>query len=214
MFSEAFGINRAGQIVGVATVAGLPYLNEDWNAFLFRNGKMQAIGGTASNRFLAYAISDNGWITGTLFNSPIRLVVPNGSPGEQAPNTGYAALYVNGRLTSLGTLIGFTGSQGVSINNSGTVVGDLTGVNSGAFVYSGGKMYDLNNLIRRDIVTEVGDINDAGQIAATGVKPGSKATYAIVVTEVGDINDAGQIAATGVKPGSKATYAILLDPIR
>ena len=32
------------------------------------------------------------------------------------------------------------------------------------------------------------------------------------ITAVAQINDAGQIAATGVKPGSTVTYALLLTP--
>ena len=44
-------------------------------------------------------------------------------------------------------------------------------------------MYDLNTLVDGGWkITEVGQINDAGQIAATGTKPGSAVTYALLLT--------------------------------
>ncbi len=51
------------------------------------------------------------------------------------------------------------------------------------FVYAGGKTYDLNALIHGWTITDVGHINDAGQIAATGfVKGGDPSvSYALLL---------------------------------
>jgi hypothetical protein len=99
---------------------------------------------------------------------------------------------------ALGTLPGFLGSEGVSINNSGIVVGNFFGnifsparppyeaytyVGAvAAFLYDG-KMHNLSDLVDGNWeITAVGHINDAGQMAATGVRPGSAITYALLVT--------------------------------
>jgi probable HAF family extracellular repeat protein len=179
-----YGINNAGQIVGVSTVVeGIP---EPWEAYLYSNGRMNVIGGAQAGYFTPWAINDNGWITGTITSSPTNFFPPE-DIANQSP-FGQAVLYVNGRILSLGTLAGFTGSsQGISINNSGTIVGNLSGFIAnefaGAFVYSGGRMYNLNDLVERGWnILSVGHINDAGQIAATGTRPGSTVTYALLVT--------------------------------
>jgi probable HAF family extracellular repeat protein len=151
-YSNATSINNAGQIVGVSTIGTTGV----YNGFLWMNGKMHAIG---SQSFRPNAINDNGWIAG------------NDSSG--------AVLYINGLTIKLGA------GEAVSLNNSGVVVGDFrdvkTGISTGGFIYSG-KMYDLNTLIDGGWkLTEVGQINDAGQIAATGTMPGSAVTYALLL---------------------------------
>jgi probable HAF family extracellular repeat protein len=175
--SSASGINNAGWIVGVAeNTEGVD------EAFIYRNGRMQSIGGSLSSNFVPSAINDNGWITGELNTSTTR----------------NAVLFINDKLYNLGTLAGFTGSTGVSINNSGTVVGNLLGniTNpdnddvyqgvTGEFVYSNGRMYNLNTVLETGgwKITEVGQINEAGQIAATGTYGGQTITYALLLTPV------------------------------
>jgi probable HAF family extracellular repeat protein len=168
--SFAYGINNAGTIVGVAqNTEGVG------EAFLYSNGRMQSIGGSLSSNFVPFAINDNGWITGELNTSTTTTT--------GTTSTTDAVLYINGKLYNLGTLAGFTGSAGVSINNSGTVIGTST---LGVFIYSGGKMYDLNALLETGgwKVTGVGHINDVGQIAATGTYGGQTITYALLLTPV------------------------------
>jgi probable HAF family extracellular repeat protein len=177
-YSIANDINNAGQIVGVSSNVG------GYAGFLWSNGKMRSIGTFSPN-----AINDSGWIAGTntLF-SPVA--------GATA-----AVLYVNGRLINLGTLPGYLGSEGVSLNNSGVVVGDLLGNitttstgsdgtvytntyvgSTGVFVYNG-RMQNLNGLVDGGwTITAVGHINDFGQMAATGTKAGSTTTYALLLT--------------------------------
>jgi hypothetical protein len=72
------------------------------------------------------------------------------------------------------------------MNDLGMVVGNLfTGApsyTSSVFVYNG-VMHDLNTLVDGGWkITTVGKINNFGQIAATGTKSGSTATYALLLT--------------------------------
>jgi hypothetical protein len=84
------------------------------------------------------------------------------------------------------------------MNNNGVVIG-YTGVwtmvpfavmdfiyYQNSFVYRGGKTYDLNALVEVNwIMTNVGHINDAGQIAATGYPKGSNVSYALLLSPAG-----------------------------
>ncbi len=167
-YSFGYGINNAGQVVGVSsnTKGGFgggtfaPY-GTLWYAFLWTNGTMKAIGGAQSANFSPAAINNNGWIAGTL----------NG-----------AVLYINGQFIPLGTVKGFQSSQSVSMNDLGMVVGNLYGTTSSVFVYNG-VMHDLNTLVDGGwTITTVGKINIFGQIAATGTRSGSTATYALLLT--------------------------------
>ena len=179
-FSFGSGINNAGQVIGTSSeTPGFEPPEDSYKAFLYSNGKMQAIGGAQSNGFTPKAINDHGWIAGTLGGNPVT-----------------AVLWINNRIISLGTLPGFSGSESVSINNRGVVIGNLLGnitVSTydppytyvavlGFFIYEG-KMHNLNDLVDGNWkITAVAQINDAGQIAATGVKPGSAVTYALLLT--------------------------------
>lgn len=206
--SYASAINSAGQIVGIAdNTAG------EGETFLYSNGRMKAVGGpltpsvvsyrinatttkTTTTTFEPFAINDNGWI-GVNFSTSIGTTTTTTTGSTSTGNySTYAALYINGKLYNLGTLAGFTGSTGASINNSGTVVGNLLGNITtpndvyvgvtGGFVYSNGRMYDLNTLLGTAgwKITGVGQINEAGQIAATGTYGGQTVTYALLLTPV------------------------------
>jgi probable HAF family extracellular repeat protein len=187
--SQAFDVNNAGQIVGAATTVN--GINAAWYGFLYRNGKMQAIGGASSNRSVPTAINDSGWIAGSLWASPVIMSVLNGGPDEvegsyvngvYVENTSTAVLYVNGRFTNIPN-----GVSVISINNNGIVIGYGT-AGSGIFVYGNGKAYDLNALVQGNwTITNVGHINDSGQIAATGIVKGSTngVTYALLLSPAG-----------------------------
>jgi probable HAF family extracellular repeat protein len=165
-YSYGYGINHAGQVVGVSTnspttLSGDTY-SPPYYAFLWTNGKMKEIGGAQSGNFSPEAINDNGWIAGTL--------------AEQA------VLYVNSRFIPLGAVKGFQTSQSVSMNDLGMVVGSIAGASSSKFIYDG-IMHDLNTLVDGGwTITTVGHINNFGQIAATGIKSGSTTTYALLLT--------------------------------
>jgi probable HAF family extracellular repeat protein len=187
-YSLGYGINNAGQVVGVSTTT--TSINS-WQAYLYSNGRMQIIGGANSGNFYPSAINDNDWVTGTVTSSPIVNNAADGD-GYLLPPQGKAVLYVNGKLQYLGSVAGSTGSQGVSINNSGIIVGNLIGniVTSdgvepgvtGAFAYACGQMFNLNDFVQGGWkILSVGHINDAGQIAATGSRPGSNVAYALLL---------------------------------
>ena len=85
---------------------------------------------------------------------------------------------INPATDDLGTLAGTWASFGLGINASGQVVGyALTSDNAATlpFLYSGGVIYDLNNLIPVrsgwDLIVAYG-INYAGQIAGIGTHNG------------------------------------------
>jgi probable HAF family extracellular repeat protein len=146
-WSAATAINNLGQIVG--------YSGQE--AFLYSNGRLQDIG-----KFTPFSINDHGWVTG--------LHTHTASSGAQ---TTHAVLFMGSWLRDLGTLPGTINSAGVSINNSGEIVGTCTGSGSepaGVFIMVGNQMMDLNKLILSLgwKITDVGGINDAGEIAATG----------------------------------------------
>ena len=107
--------------------------------------------------FRPECINDNGWIVGS-------------------DNSG-AVLYIYGLTIKIGA------GEAVSLNNSGTVIGNTA---TGAFIYVIGKMYDLNALVDGGWrITEVGQINDAGQIAATGTLGTSTNTFALLLNPTG-----------------------------
>lgn len=80
-------------------------------------------------------------------------------------------------MQDLGTLLGYTYEcSAEAINDAGLIVGysaSTGGVNSQAFVYSGGSMENLNNLIgtsQWDLQTATG-VNDLGEICGCGINP-------------------------------------------
>jgi probable HAF family extracellular repeat protein len=152
-YSIAYGMNDANQVVGLSTSPTTQY-----RGFLWMNGKMAAVGSTS---FIPHAINDAGWIVGSDSNG--------------------ASLYISGLTIKLGA------GRALSLNNSGTVVGDILNsdnyTTSKAFIYVLGKRSDLTTLVDGGwTITGVGQINDFGQIAATGTKAGSTTTYALLLT--------------------------------
>ena len=155
-------VNNSGE------VAGWGYGEGGFFAILWSNGKIQNLGSLGGGLSQAFAINDLGQITGQAYIT--------GGIGADA------FLYDNGVMQDLGTITSPTGGNGqyaygFGINNSGVVVGESTyqkhplGIVYHAFVYSGGKMQDLNALIPKGtgwtLSTAYG-INDAGQIVGYG----------------------------------------------
>lgn len=91
-------------------------------------------------------------------------------------------------MTDLGTLSGAHISDARGINDKGQVVGSSTssGIESDishAFLYSGGSMLDLNDLLPSGsgwTLAEAFDINDLGQIVGNGSINGE--THAFLMT--------------------------------
>ena len=104
--SYAYGINNAGQVVGVSkTPSGF------FHAFLYSNGQMTDLGnlGQGLQASTANAINNVGQITGS--------------------SDGRAFLYENGQMRELGTITGsvYETNEGLGINDAGQIVGAAAG---------------------------------------------------------------------------------------
>jgi choice-of-anchor C domain-containing protein len=117
-----------------------------------------------------------------------------------------------GPLKDLGTLPGFTSSTGLGVNDFGQVVGDLGAAGGGvphAFLYSGGQMLDLNDLIAPGsgfTLVEAQGISDTGYITGDGTAPNGQ-THAFLLTPLAL---APVTRVTAVPNSSRAITAILL----
>jgi probable HAF family extracellular repeat protein len=213
--SEAFGINRSGQITGFAFTSA-----DDIHAFLYSTGTMTDIGVLLSGLPFSYGygVNSSGHVAGTAYNSSYNVehaffyngvtAADIGSLGRQGASAlainnndqvvGYATTssqvvhafrYAGGQMNDLGTL-GGNESYAVGINNSNVVVGgsnfDPTSTGTHAFILPASSMIDLNTQL-----------------------DGSGAGWTLV--EARAINDAGLIVGTGVYAG--ANHAFLLNPL-
>jgi probable HAF family extracellular repeat protein len=172
---EAFGINDEGDVTGIANTA-----NGDAHGFLYLDGKMIDLGVLpAGNYSVGTAINDSRQIAGT-------------SGMLDAPNV-HAFLWSHGKMTDLGVLPTGNSSQSSGINAWGQVVGgsDIfipsmlsfgppgTYISHG-FLYSDGRLQDLNNLIPSNsgwLLGAAGGINDRGEIVGTGTIHGETHAY-------------------------------------
>jgi probable HAF family extracellular repeat protein len=168
--SSALGINTAGQVVGKADLAG----SMATHAFLFSGGLLQDLGTLGGTNSSAQGINDASQVVGTSEVSP-------GNPISHA----FLWNSVHG-MQDLGTLGGPI-SIGFGINNAGDVVGvsfvGTMGDHHG-FLFRGGVMTDLNNLIPAGFgvtILEARGINDRGQIAAIG-RTATGATHDFLLT--------------------------------
>lgn len=155
-YSQASDINSAGQVVGWAETGPVDENRRPVrHAFLYHAGKMTDLGTFSGDTHSeAAAINDQGQVVGS---SDRR-----------------ALLWQNGRVFDLGTVPGF-GARPRDINNAGQVIGSLYRIEQleHAFLYTGGKMYDLNDLISPDSgwnVYYAGAINDRGQIVGWAIQ--------------------------------------------
>ena len=155
-YSAGYGINFSGQIAGYA---GFP---TGYQAFLYSpGGTFQDIGtlGPTNSGSTATAINVVGQITG-------ETATASGAP--------HAFLWSGGGMEDLGYLPAYeSNSYGLGINSAGQVVG-WAGVlgSQAAFLYTNGKMLDLNTLsvsnpdaVKLFVATA---INDNGWIVANG----------------------------------------------
>jgi probable HAF family extracellular repeat protein len=165
--SEATSINDKGQIAGFSEGPGSTN-----TAFRYSDQMMTdlgALGGGYGSR--ANAINDKGQVTGW--------ASVEGGAGFDA----HAFIYSRGVMKNLGALPKSRLSEGRGINDAGQVVGIswLSQERPRAFIYTGGKMYDLNKLTGRRHGFELrgaAAINDAGQIVGNGHFWGSQAPSA------------------------------------
>jgi probable HAF family extracellular repeat protein len=222
-WSEAYAINRSGQVVGTSTLATSTAYN---HAVLYSGSSKQdlgSLGGTTYNSS-AFGINNVGVVVG---ESEVTGLV----------NT-HAFCYSNNIMTDLQTLPGGSYSRANAVNDSGVIVGEAdtlagAGTSIHAFVCSNGPgtMQDLGTLGGSQ--SSANAINSAGRIVGYAVDsnnvsraflydgakmvdlnnlipPGSGFTN--LESAVG-INDAGQIAGYG-QFGDGVYHAFLLTPAK
>lgn len=166
-WNVAQGVNNSGVVVGTSYDK-----NGNFFGFSYSNAKMTKMGTLGGAWSQANAINSKGQITGVGYTK-------NGSAHAFIASCGSCA------LKDLGTFAGSTSTVwGFGINDSGVIVGRSTSGNTyHAFVYSGGKIKDLNTMIPKGsgwTLIEADGINALGQIAGQGTHNG--ATHGFLLT--------------------------------
>jgi probable HAF family extracellular repeat protein len=158
-WNSAQGINNSGLVVGTSYDA-----HGNFFGFMWRNGKMIKMGTLGGSWSQAYAVNNKGQVAGLAYTKS---------------GAAHAFLATRGVLKDLGTLNDPNATTwGFGINDSGVVVGQSTYQNTyHAFVYSGGKMQDLNSLISAAsgwVLQSANGINALGQIVGEGTLNGKQ----------------------------------------
>ncbi len=163
--SDAFGINDFGVVVGQSTTSA-----GDIHGFTYENNKFVDIGTLGGSTSAAVAVNEIGIVAG--------------SASLTGDTNTHAIVYYRGKITDLGVLSDGD-SFALAINDLLQVVG-VSGFNSStgvihAFLYSVGKLQDLNNLIDPSLgitLTSANAINDQGEIVVSGTDNlGNSATF-------------------------------------
>ena len=163
-YSQGLGINDRGQVVGWAATAYDILIQ----AVVWTGTNITVLNGLGGPYTYGVAINNSGQVAGTAYT-------PNEGPRR--------AVLWNGIVpTDLGTL-GGEESFGNAINTSGDVVGfsyRRIRFDDAAFLYSKGRMIDLNTLLPTDsgwYLTTAQGINDSGWITGQGIYRGAYHAY-------------------------------------
>ena len=162
--SIANGINDKNQIVGRYDPSLDP--NSDVIVFsravLWEDGKAVVLPALSNNTAEALAINNKGQIVGY---------------SQDKNGKSHAVLWQDKKMINLGTLGGDAGSAN-AINDANQIVGEsyyAKGIyKKHASIYQKGKIFDLNNLIKKNAgweLTSAYDINNKGQIVGKGINP-------------------------------------------
>ncbi len=156
-WNSAEAVNEAGVVCGVSYTP-----KNGFRGFVWKNGVITPVGNMGGFMSEAYGINNKNQTTGIAY-------LANGEA--------HAYIGTGSQMQDLGALGGpqYT-SWGFGINDSGVVVG-FANMPQGehAFVFSGGKMKDLNTLIPAGsgwTLNEAFAVNNAGQIVGLGVHNG------------------------------------------
>jgi len=171
----ATAINESGQAVGISGQCG------------------DAVGGASAEHMLLW---QNGTVTslptlgGSYWNTPMD-INNNGDvtgfsdhSGDSVSNPNFTTFIwtKKGGTEDLGALSGDNISEGLGINDSDVIVG-VSYPSGHGFVWSGGTMQDLNNLLPPNsgyTITDAQDVNDAGDITGSAQDNATGTTYAFM----------------------------------
>ena len=190
--SAAYGINAAGQVVGVASWVG-------GGTRAFRTdaaGALVSLGTLGANDSFAAAINAAGDVAGYSVN---------------AGNATRAFVFTDaGGIKDLGGLAGGVESRAYALNDSGLVVGaseDAAGVARAIYYGGSGALRDLNELISPLsgwLLAGAHGINAGGDIAGFGTVGGE--THAFIAERFDGLDTLAPVAAaTATQPGAGAT---------
>jgi probable HAF family extracellular repeat protein len=187
-YSDAWGINSAGQIVGERRSS-----DGNVHAFLLAGATLSDLGTLGGGSSVATAINDAGQIAGWAY------VTGNGSV--------HPFLYSAGQMTDIGLLPDALNGTASAINSAGVVVGTMRmpgySQNTRAFLYSGGVLHDLNDLILPGtgwVLKAANSINDNGEIAGWGTQNGNIRGFVLHATVRGDLNCDGVANFADINP--------------
>ena len=163
-WNSAQSINSAGDVVGTSYDSQGGFFGFFWS-----NGTMTKMGTLGGSWSQAYAVNNKGQVTGIAY-------LKNGSAHA------FIATGGNGTLRDLGSIDGPDSTTwGFGINDDGVVVGQSTFAGTyHAFVYSNGKIKDLNKLIPSGsgwVLIDAEGINASGQIVGMGMHKGQEHGY-------------------------------------
>ena len=209
-YSEAWGVNNLGQVVGYSYINGGSY-----HGFLYSQSTGMVDLTPTSDTGYAKDINDAGQVTGY----------------KTAVGGYHAFRWQNGQFADLGVLPGFAHSFGWGINDSGQVAGSSSSAsgNSQRFIrFTDGS--GLQNLGGTGQYNVAYGINAAGVVVGTTGGSGKRAirytdvnglqdlntlidpSLGWVLLEATDINDAGQIVGYGFNNVTQKTHAVRLTP--
>jgi probable HAF family extracellular repeat protein len=178
-FSQANGINRAGQVVGTSNHGNVA---SNLHAFLWRRqGGMADLGTLPGGTFsLGTAINEAGEAVGySGFDS----------------SSGYRAFVWtrSGGMRDLGALPGAIYSDAIAINDVGQIVGESSTSSTGSFnfhaiLWTAGSIRDLG-ILRGASYSFAASINDAGEIVGESGPQGQDSSHAVIWDEYGHVRD-------------------------
>jgi probable HAF family extracellular repeat protein len=202
-YSQAFGINDAGQVAGAADTQN----GTQREATVFENNSPTHLGTLGGNTSVARDINNSGQVVGWSYTTN----------HAAAP----AFLYQNGTMTALGSL-GNSDSEAYAINDVGQVVGysyirdtnDEYWVRR-AFLYQNGSMASLGTLGDANSNSYANDINNSGQVVGTSnITDGSERGFLYhngVMTNLGTLGGYGSAAYGINESGQIVGYADLAN---